>query len=282
MSIVRFNDEILIVKDSLKIDEVVKRLANLPSKIVANFFKKNRVVLPVVFKREAFLTTLYETALLKVEDKNIKFEDKVLFEALPSLTVFQLTRLLESLDSDLLNIKYKEVLWKLILENLFENDLDEKLFSDFLHLNSNKTSKENIYQYNINLFEIFVDEEDTLEGLTYDKLRLVLYKTVSKESLLDLGKLHGVTISKKASIKEGIEQLLKEAKHSKTYYTEVNDDAIYEQPLAKVYGIQFKEEALRSDLDQKIIKEISVIRDEIKAIKEEIIEMQHLEIILGE
>ena len=189
MSIVRFNDEILIVKDSLKIDEVVKRLANLPSKIVANFFKKNRVVLPVVFKREAFLTTLYETALLKVEDKNIKFEDKVLFEALPSLTVFQLTRLLESLDSDLLNIKYKEVLWKLILENLFENDLDEKLFSDFLHLNSNKTSKENIYQYNINLFEIFVDEEDTLEGLTYDKLRLVLYKTVSKESLFDLGKL---------------------------------------------------------------------------------------------
>lgn len=280
MPLLKLNDEILLVKDSLKINAVIKRLANLPSKVILTFFKKNKIVLPVTFKREAFLKALYDTALLKVKDKNIKFEDKVLFEALPSLTVFQLTTMLEKLESDFLNNKYKEELWSLVLENLFENEFDEKLFTEFLYLDSKKKKAESIYQYNINLFEIFKDEKDTLEGLSYDRLRLVLYKTVSKEALISLGKLHGVSISKKLNIKEGIEQLLKQAKHSKPYYKPVMDDSIYEQTLAKVYGMKFKEDALAKDFDVKIIKEINVVKEEVKAIKDEIIEMQHLEIVL--
>ncbi len=282
MSILKLNEQILIVNDSLQTSEVIKRLASLPSKTLSKFFKKNKLILPVGFKREAFLKTLYETALMKVKDKNIKFEEKVLFEALPSLTVYQLTKMLEKLDSDLLNKKYKEELWSLVLENLLENDLDEKILTEFLYLDVKRLKQETIYQYNINLFDIFADEKDTLEGLSYNRLRVVLYKTISKDVLIDLGKLHGVSISKKLNIKEGIEQLLKQAKHSKPYYKPVTDDSVYEQTLAKVYGMMFKEDALIVLSEEQVIKEIHVVKEEVKAIKHEIIEMQHLEIVLDE
>ncbi len=282
MSILKLNNQILIVNDSLNIDEVLKRLASLPSKVILKFFKKNKLILPVTFKREAFLKALYETALMKVKDKNIKFEEKVLFEALPSLTVYQLTKMLEKLDSDLLNKKYKEELWSIVLENLIENELDEKVFTQLLYLDTKRYKEESIYQYNINLFEIFADEKDTLEGLSYNRLRLVLYKTISKENLIELGKIHGVSISKRLNIKDGVEQLLKQAKHSKPYYKPVLDESIYNNTLAKIYGMKFKEDALSKFADEKIIKEIGVVKEEVKAIKEEIIEMQHLEIVLGD
>ena len=282
MSILKLNDEVLIVKDTLNEMEVVKRLASLPSKAVLKFFNKHKIVLPVSFKREAFLETLYETALVKVKDKNIKFEDKVLFEALPSLSVYQLTLMLDKLESEVLNRKYLEELWSLILDYFLEINLEDKVFEEFLYLSDSKIRKESIYQYNLNLFSIFADEKETLEGLSFNNLRLVLYKTISKETLIELGKINGVSISKKLNIKDGIEQLLKAAKHSKPYYKPVDDDSIYEKTLAKVYGMKFKEDALNKDVDVKIIKGLSGIKEEIKAIKDEIVEMQQLEIVLGD
>lgn len=280
MAILRLKDEILLVNDSLNLDEITNKLANIPSKTMVGFFKKNKIVLPVRLKREVFLKVLCEPALLKINDAHLRYEDKILFEHLPSLTIYQLTKLLEKLDSETLNKNYLKELWLNVLNYLFNEGVDERLIVNFIYLKQNKNElDEDILEYNINLKEIFIDGDGEFEGLSYDDLRLVLYKTVSKEILIDLVKIHNVKLPKKFTIKEGVEHLLKNAKHSKPFYSEVTDQSIYEKPLIKLEELKEEVEAELS-LEDQIIKEINDLKVKINELKVDIKEIQELEIVL--
>lgn len=277
MSILKFNDEILVLSDSLKVEEVINKVITITSKQLVRFFKKENLSLPVRLKREAFLKVLYEPALLKLKDEKINYEEKILLEHLPALTIYQLTKLLKSFDSDLLNVNYLKELWLNVLYYLLTDEAKEETLLKFIYLKeASKPQKEEIALYNFNLKEVFVDGKNCLEGLSFDDLRLVLYKTINKEDMINLAKLHQVNIKEKLTIKEATEELLKNALHTKAYYRPLKDESIYEKELDKLA----LEEEKTLTAEEELIAIINNLKDEVKALKEEVKEIQKLEIIL--
>lgn len=201
----------------VSIEEMLNALIYLPGEQVLGFFQSIGLMVP----RKARIVALRRVLDPYVKAKHVALatlSDEVNYRLgwYQNFSETQLVNLLPMFNDKELLYNYRQVLWIMLLEYLVDKKVGEE---DTLRLISAANNHvlvagkifEDVIVFNNVINPLFFDEPDTIDGLTPEVFRPVLYKSSTLVELREIGAKFGINVPrrlKKQELAEIIKQVL--------------------------------------------------------------------------
>jgi len=229
MSKLQRNTTIVINGVEHVVNDLVSKLAFLPSEEFSNFLKGIGLTVPKKLKIEVLKGVLHEPVSKTIEERaNLADELGYRLTWFLRYSEFQLESLLKFYNSTSLNKKYLEQLWVELLSYMMDKKVDDKDFHKLVETSKkyNQLSDEDILEYNLALKDSFYDEPHEIDGLSQNDFRPVLYKSSTLVELRELGKKYDVKVPRRLKKDQLAEIIITELKRREEGLTEEKEQEI--------------------------------------------------------
>ncbi|MGI6782049.1 MAG: hypothetical protein ACOX56_04430 [Acholeplasmataceae bacterium] len=194
------DSNIVINNESYLMQDLVSKLANLPSNEFSNFLKNIGLTVPKKLKIAVLKEVLREPVNKTIKERaNLADELGYRLSWFSRFSEYQLENLLKFYNSTSLNRHYLETLWLELFNYMMEKRVSDVDLHELVLLADNYKliSDEDILQYNLALKDSFYDEPNEIDGLAPDEFRPVLYKSSTLVEIRELGNKYDVNVPKR-------------------------------------------------------------------------------------
>ena len=229
MSKLQKNTTIVINGVEYVVNDLVSKLAFLPSEEFSNFLKGIGLTVPKKLKIEVLKDVLHEAVSKTIEERaNLADELGYRLTWFLRYSEFQLENLLKFYNSTSLNKKYLEELWVELLAYMMDKKVDDKDFHKLVETSKKykELSDEDILEYNLALKDSFYDEPHEIDGLSQNDFRPVLYKSSTLVELRELGKKYDVNVPRRLKKDQLADIIITELKQRDEGLTEEKEQEI--------------------------------------------------------
>jgi len=199
MKLLNLDKVIKVRRQQLMVSEVIDSLISLPSSEVKTFFELNGLTLPKA-ARISVLQKVLKDPVEATLNERAHLADELGYRLtwVEFFSEYQLENLLKFYNSVSLNRKYLSELWLHLLSLIIDKKIDDKeLLALMEKAKEHKQLPEDMLAYNLDLKDIFVDEKDTIDGVSLDQFRTVLYKASTVNEIREIGKKYQVNVPKR-------------------------------------------------------------------------------------
>lgn len=212
-------DSIVVINNNeIKISEFLPKAILLPAKSILNYYETLGLMFPRRLRMDSLRKVI--TPYVNNERPHVNpLTDELLYRIrwFDTFSESQLVNLLPVFEDNTLLGEYKEELWLNFIAYMLEKQVSPENFDNLFRL---IRSLENVpplevldgTKYNDILNPLFYDENNSIDGLTLEIFRPVVYKCSTLGEVRDIGKKYGVNVPRRLRKQELVEIIIDELK----------------------------------------------------------------------
>ena len=194
--------EIIVEDKSYNFSDIVNYLTNTTHQVIADILKENKIKLLRKVRMDAMRATL-RPSIVKTRSECLTLDQKLNYRLLwfNDFSEEQMSFYFEYFKSKDLNRLYANKFYRNLLIYLSNFPCHEKCLKDIIDV---ALESKDLLEKEIKIKEIlkvydefFLDSKNTIDGLTIDKFRPVIYNSATKKQIERIGLKYGVNIPEK-------------------------------------------------------------------------------------
>lgn len=233
MGNLKIDSNIVIKNETYEVRDLAEKLSTLTSDEIKENLQAIGLTIPKHLRMEVLRETLAD-AVRQTRAERASLADELGYRLswFYRYSEYQLENLLKYYDSKSLNRRYLELLWVELLDYMIEKKVDERDIARLIELTEGRTdiTSEDILAFNLNLKDLFYDEEGQIDGLTPENFRPVLYKSSTLVELRELGKKYGVNVPRRLK-KNQLADIIVDKLRERGELTEGKEEEIRKMPI---------------------------------------------------
>ncbi len=206
----------LLNKKEIKIKDVLPPLVLLPAEQTVYFFDSIGLKVPRKLRIDALKVALDPVVKSRhVVHQMLSDEVNYRLRWYGNFSETQLVNLMPLFGDEELVVIYKEALWLSLLGYILEKKVSEENLTLLFNLANDyfanqEENRKDILKYNQGLNPIFFDEPGTIDGLTQELFRPILFKCSTLVEVREIGRKYGVNVPRRLKKKELLEIIKEE------------------------------------------------------------------------